>query len=853
MSRVTLPVEGMHCAGCAATVQKRLAAAPGVREASVNLATNKATVETEGPPQTGALVEAVRSAGYNVGTDSLTVPIEGLRFVPSVERLEQAVAAVPGVQSVRANPAAESLQVTMIPGMAGVEDIERAVTAAGFRTAAPIAADDPVERERLAQQREVRSLTWRTALALVVAIVAMVFSMPLMRAGAMHSTDLLARLLMPLDQAMARRWPELYAVAPQTLKYVLFGLTVPVVFWAGQGIYAAAWRSFRHRNAEMNTLIAVGTLAAFVYSAVATFVPGVFVQAGLPADVYYEAVSAIIALVLLGRLLEARAKRQTGNALRRLAQLGAKTARVVRDGADRDLPIAEVEVGDLVHVHPGERIPVDGTVMDGASAVNEAMLTGEPMPVEKTTGSTVYAGTLNTTGAFTFEATKVGRETALAQIIRLVEAAQGSRAPMQRLADKVAGVFVPVVIAIAIGAFVVWFDVGPAPEALYATIAFVTVLIIACPCALGLATPTAIMVGTGRGADAGVLVKGGTALEAAANVDVVVLDKTGTITEGRPAVVEVIMARRDTRGRQDDEEKKMRLTEDQIIQLAAAVERWSEHPLATAIVREAEIRGLQIPEATHFKAVEGRGAAAMVGPAHIIVGSAAYLIESFVDIGPFTDAVDKLAARARTPVLVAVDSHPVALLGLADPIKPSAVAAVRQMKKMGLRLIMVTGDIRKAAIAVGGEVGIDDVEPQLLPAAKVEVIKRLQAEGKRVAMVGDGINDAPALAAADVGIAIGTGTDVAIEAGDILLMRGDLRSLVAALELSRRTMNTIRQNLFWAFAYNVVGIPIAAGVLYPIAGILLSPIFASAAMALSSVTVVTNSLRLRRFSPSLSA
>jgi P-type Cu+ transporter len=852
MSQVTIPVQGMHCAGCAASVQKRLAAAPGVREASVNLATHKATVETDGPPHTHALVEAVRSAGYDVGTDSLTVPIEGLRFVPSVDRLEAAVAALPGVQSVQANPAAESLLVTLVPGMVAAEDIERAVRDAGYQVAAPIAEDDPVAREQAARRREVRSLTARTAFSLLVAVIGMVFSMPLMRADALHDSDLLTRLLMPLDHAMARRWPELYAIEPQTLKWILFGLTVPVVLWAGGGIYAAAWRSFRHRTAEMNTLIAVGTLAAFLYSAAATVVPEVFLGAGLPADVYYEAVAAIIALVLLGRLLEARAKRRTGDALRRLAELGVKNARVVRDGADHEVPIGEVEVGDLVHMRPGERVPVDGTVMDGSSAVNEAMLTGEPMPVEKQKGSSVYAGTLNTTGAFTFEATKVGRETSLAQIMRLVEDAQGSRAPMQRLADKVAGVFVPIVIVIAVASFVVWFNFGPAPEALYATIAFVTVLIIACPCALGLATPTAIMVGTGRGAEAGVLVKGGTALESAANVDVVVLDKTGTITEGRPAVVEVIVARRETRGRMDDEELKMRFTEDQIIQLAAAVERWSEHPLATAIVREADVRGLGIPDASHFKAIEGRGASAMIGSAHVIVGSPAYLIESFVDIGPFTDAVDKLAARARTPVLVAVDGKPVALMGLADPIKPSAVAAVRQMKKMGLELVMVTGDIRKAAIAVAGEVGIDEVEPQLLPAAKVEVVRRLQSEGRRVAMVGDGINDAPALAAADVGIAIGTGTDVAIEAADILLMRGDLRSLVAAFELSRRTMNTIRQNLFWAFAYNVVGIPIAAGVLYPFAGILLSPVFASAAMALSSVTVVTNSLRLRRFRPTLS-
>ena len=850
MSRVTLPIEGMHCAGCAASVEKRLVETPGVREASVNLATRRATVEVDGA-RPDALVAAVRAAGYDVATDSLTVAIEGLRFVPGVERLERSVRAVAGVQAVQANPAAESLQVTFIPGVTTAAAIEAAVRDAGLEVAVPVAAPDPLAREQEALRREVRSLAARTAVSLVVAVVTMVLSMPLMRTGAMHGHDLLGRLLMPLDLAMSRRWPELYAIPPGTLRWVMLALTLVVVVWAGRGIYAAAWRSARHRIAEMNTLVAVGTLSAFFYSIAATVAPGLFTRAGLPADVYYEAVAAIIALVLAGRLLEARAKGRTGNALRRLGALSAKTARVVRGGVDRDLLIEEVEVGDLIHVRPGERIAVDGVVMDGASAVNESMLTGEPVPAEKAQGSDVYAGTLNTTGAFTFEASRVGADTALAGIMKLVEDAQGSRAPVQRLADKVAGVFVPVVIAIAIAAFAVWFNVGPEPRALYASIAFVTVLIIACPCALGLATPTAIMVGTGRGAEDGVLVKGGAVLEVAAQVDVVVLDKTGTITEGRPAVVEVITSRREA-GRKPDDEGRIRLTEDQIIQLAAAVERWSEHPLAAAVVREAEVRGLEIPHADHFQAVPGRGASGMVGPAHVIVGSPAYLIESFVDIGPFTDNVDTLAARARTPIMVAVDGQPVALLGLADPIKSSAVASIRQLKKMGLSLVMVTGDIRKAAIAVAGEVGIDTVEPQLLPAGKVEIVKQLQAEGRRVAMVGDGINDAPALAAADIGIAIGTGTDVAIEAGDILLMRGDLKSLVTALELSRRTMNTIRQNLFWAFAYNVIGIPIAAGVLYPFAGILLSPVFASAAMALSSVTVVTNSLRLRRFRPALS-
>ncbi len=563
---------------------------------------------------------------------------------------------------------------------------------------------------------------------------------------------------------------------------------------------------------------------------------------------YYEAVSSIIALILLGRLLEARAKGRTSEAMRRLLGLAPHTARVLRGGGEAEVPVGEVAVGDIVLVRPGEKIPVDGVVRGGRTAVDESMLTGESMPVAKAPGDAVAGATLNTTGSITVEATRIGRDTALAQIVRLVEEAQGSRAPVQRLADRIAAVFVPVVISVAIAAFVIWFDVGPDPSLVFATVVFVSVLIIACPCAMGLATPTAIMVGTGRGAERGVLAKGGAALEAAAAVDVVILDKTGTVTEGRPAVTDLFTAP----GAQALVANLPPQAADvTVLQIAAAVENLSEHPLAAAVVRAANDRGLEIPPATRFLAREGRGASATVADHQVLVGSAAFLIEQGVDIGPFTDAIDTLAAAARTPVLVAVDGAPAGLLGLADPIKPSAVAAVRALKAMGLEVILVTGDIRKVAIAVAGEVGIDEVESGMLPAGKVAVIRRLQEAGKRVAMVGDGINDAPALAAADVGLAIGTGTDVALETADVALMNGDLRSAVTAFELARATMRTIRQNLFWAFAYNVVGIPIAAGLLYPLAGVLLSPVFASAAMAFSSVFVVSNSLRLRRFRPSL--
>jgi Cu+-exporting ATPase len=840
--RVTFPVVGMFCAACASRIQRSLAATPGVRDAAVNFATTKATVEADAA-SLADLMGAVREAGYDVGTDSLTAAVAGLRFASGVGRLEQAIRSVPGVLVATANQAAESVRVTYVPGFLDTRDLEDAIAAAGFALAAPVSEADPVERERRVREREVKELAAKLTMAAAVAVLAMVASMPLMSAGAMRQADLLARIVMPLDASLRAALPWLYALEPQTLKLVLFVVTLPVVGWAGRTFYLGAWRGFRHRSADMNTLIAVGTAAAMLYSTAATFVPGVFTSAGLPADVYYEAVSSIIALILLGRLLEARAKGRTSEAMRHLLGLAPRTARVFRDGVEVEVAAAEVAVGDLLLVRPGEKIPVDGVVRTGHTAVDESMLTGEPMPVEKAEGDAVVGATLNTTGAIMVEALRVGRDTALAQIARLVEDAQGSRAPVQRLADRIAGVFVPVVIAIAIAAFVVWFDVGPAPAPLYATVVFVTVLIISCPCAMGLATPTAVMVGTGCGAERGVLAKGGVALEAASRLDVIILDKTGTVTEGRPSVTDIVVAPGVGGGAG---------TQDAVLQAAAAVERLSEHPVAAAIVRAAEERGLVIAEASSFRAHEGRGATAQTEGHLVTVGSAAFLIEQGVDVGPFTDAIDTLAARARTPVLVAVDGAPVGLLGLADPIKPSAVAAVRSLRAMGLQVVMVTGDVRKVAIAVAGEVGIDDVESGMLPAGKVEVVRRLQAAGNRVAMVGDGINDAPALAAADVGLAIGTGTDVALEAADIALMSGDLRAAVTALELARATMRVIRQNLFWAFGYNVVGIPIAAGVLFPWAGVLLSPVLASAAMAFSSVAVVTNSLRLRRFSPSFS-
>ena len=843
--RVTFPVVGMTCAACVSRVQRGLGAVPGVRDAAVNLATNKATVElARGAVAPGALVRAIREAGYDVGVESVAIAVEGLRYAPDVAPLEAALAGVPGVLAAVANRATDAVRVTFVPGLVPVARLERAVADAGFAVAAPTVEADPLERERLLRAAEVRRLAVRAAVAGVVAVAAMIGSMPLMGGGGTGTADLLTRLLEPLHHSLAFAMPALFMLSAQTIRVGLFVITLPVVFWAGAHFYVAAWRGFRHRSADMNTLIGVGTGAAMVYSTVATFLPGIFTAAGLPVDVYFEAVSMIVALILVGRLLEARAKGRTSSAIGRLLGLRARTARVLREGAEVELPIDEVQVGDFVTVRPGEKVPVDGIVRSGRSAVDESMLTGESVPVAKAEGDEVAGATLNTTGALVFEATRVGRDTVLAQIVRLVEEAQGSRAPVQRLADRIAGVFVPVVVSVAILAFVLWFDFGPSPALVWATVSFVTVLIIACPCALGLATPTAIMVGTGRGAERGVLIKGGDVLEAASRLDAIVLDKTGTVTEGRPQVVDVLVPRGPaSAGRPDEPETAA------VLGAAASVERFSEHPLGGAIVRAAAERGIALEAVTDFEAFEGRGATALVGAHRVAVGSAAFLIQLGVDIGPFTDGVDTLAARARTPVLVAVDGQPLGLIGLADPIKPSSVGAVRALRRMGLEVLLVTGDVRKVAIAVAGETGIDLVESGVLPAGKVQIIRRLQAAGKRVAMVGDGINDAPALAAADVGIAIGTGTDVAVAAAGITLLSGDLRGVVTAVELARATMRTIRQNLFWALAYNVLGIPLAAGALYPFTGVLLSPVFASAAMAFSSVAVVSNSLRLRRFKP----
>lgn len=841
-SHVTIPITGMACASCAARIQKKLERAEGVREAAVNFATERASVAID-PAATnvGALVAIVRDTGYDTRTGEGLLQIEGLEWAASGERLERELRKAPGVLTATVNIASGQARIGYVPEATPMEEVSRAVQRAGYRLARPMAAEDAATREQKARAYEIGELRRKFWVSGLAGAAAMVLSLPLMAVEtAATEADLFQRLMRPLSSGLEFVLPWLYTINPQLLKWTLLVLTTPVVFWAGRQFYRGAWSGLLHRTADMNMLIAVGTGAAYLYSVLATVAPGIFTSIGLAADVYYEAVSVIIALILLGKLLESRAKGRTSAAIRTLIGLQPRTARVIRDGAEEDIPVEEVPVGAVVLVRPGERIPVDGRILGGRSAVDESMLTGEPLPVEKAAGDDVIGGTINGSGAFRFEAMKVGRDTVLAHIVRMVEEAQASKAPIQRIVDVFTGVFVPVVVSLAIASFVVWFDFGPEPAFLFALVSFVTVLIIACPCAMGLATPTALMVGTGSGAERGILIKNAESLETAHRIDTVVLDKTGTITEGRPHVVEIA-------GLSDHGD----VGEDELLRLAASLERASEHPLGAAIVESARERGLELVEPRGFASVGGRGAEAEVQRRRVLVGSRALMEERQIDLGGRAEMADRMAEQGRTPVYVAVDGEAAGLIAIADPIKPTSRAAIERMQSLGIEVVMLTGDSRRTAEAIGRSVGIGRVLAEVMPQDKAREVKRLQEERKVVAMVGDGINDAPALAQADVGVAIGTGTDVALEASDVTLVGGDLGGVVAAVDLSRRTMRVIKQNLFWAFFYNMLGIPVAAGVLYPVFGILLSPVIASAAMAASSVSVVANSLRLRRFRPAV--
>jgi len=829
--KINLPVEGMTCAACVGHVENALKGVPGVVDASVNLGTEKASVEFD-PAQVRFQVieEAVSGAGYKLGTQSASLNIGGMTCSACVSHIENALREVPGVAEANVNLGVERATVEFIPGIVELSDLQAAVEGAGYRVEGfNDSGDQERELERLSKMKEIRELRNR-----------------LMFAGA-------GAILLFLGTFDVFPWVS-NLMGRNYYPFLLWALATPVQFWAGSNFYTSGLGALKHGTSNMHTLIALGTTVAYAYSVTVVlldaFSPGVLADNGIEAKVYFDTAAIIVALILLGRFLEAGARGRTSEAIRRLIGLRPTSARVLRDGNEIDIPVDQVIIGDTVMVRPGEKIPVDGLVTDGYSAVDESMLTGESMPVEKVPGDKIFGATINSNGALYFEATQVGGETVLAQIIGLVEEAQGSKAPIQRLADQVASYFVPAVIIASLAAFAFWMLLGPAPVLTFSTLVLVSVLIIACPCALGLATPTAIIVGTGKGAELGVLIKQAEALEIAHKVDTVVLDKTGTLTTGKPVVTDLIVSDESGSSEQD------------LLFLAASAERGSEHPLGEAIVMEAQARGLTLEPVSAFEAIPGRGISAQVDGRSVRFGNLALMEDSGVLVNGLSEQASALAAQGKTPMFLASDGRAVGLIAVADTVKPEASEGLARLRRMGLEVVMLTGDNVQTAHAIAGQLGVERVEAEVLPQDKEAVIKRLQAEGRVVAMVGDGINDAPALVQADVGLAMGSGTDVAMESADITLVRSDVNGVATALDLSRQTIRTIKQNLFWAFFYNVMLIPVAAGVLYPVfqgvGGVpgglefffgeqgFLNPALAALAMAFSSVTVVTNSLRLRR-------
>lgn len=812
---ISLPIEGMTCASCVGRVEAALAKVPGVDSVSVNLATERADIRAAGPVDRMALIQAVEKVGYDVLDGTVELAVEGMTCASCVGRVEKALKAVPGVTTATVNLATERATVR---GVAAVADLMAAIEKVGYG-ASPVdtgaRADEEAAQKKDAERTELkRDLTLAAVLALPVFVLEMGSHM----IPGMHE------------------WVAA-TIGIQLSWYLQFVLTLLVLAIPGRRFYEKGFPALVRLGPDMNSLVAVGTAAAFGYSMVATFAPGL-----LPAgtvNVYYEAAAVIVALILLGRFLEARAKGRTSEAIKRLVGLQAKEAHVLRDGRVVDIPINDVVLGDIVEVRPGERVPVDGEVTEGRSFVDESMITGEPIPVEKAQGSTVVGGTVNQKGALTLRATAVGGKTMLAQIIRMVEQAQGSKLPIQAVVDRVTLWFVPAVMLAAMLTFLVWLVFGPSPALPFALVNAVAVLIIACPCAMGLATPTSIMVGTGRGAEMGVLFRKGEALQLLKDAKVVAVDKTGTLTEGRPVLTDLEIAEGFDRM--------------QVLAKVAAVESRSEHPIARAIVESAQEGVIALPTMTDFDSVTGLGVRGTVDGSRVEVGADRFMRELGLDVGGFARTAERLGNEGKSPLYAAIDGRLAAIIAVADPIKSSTPTAIAALHQLGLKVAMITGDNVRTAQAIAKQLGIDEVVAEVLPEGKVEAVRRLKASHGQVAYVGDGINDAPALAEADVGMAIGTGTDVAVESADVVLMSGNLQGVPNAIALSKATIGNIRQNLFWAFGYNTALIPVAAGVLYPAYGVLLSPIFAAGAMALSSVFVLGNALRLRRFQPPLAA
>lgn len=812
--KVQFDIRGMTCAACVRRVEEGLLGTPGVLAATVNFATEKAQVEYDKSIiDISALQNKVRDLGYEAfidatgsGEGKTIIAVGGMTCAACVRRVENALREVAGVKEVAVNLATSRATVIHASNWAGLTALAKALTEHGYEFLGELkdAFADPAEEARA---RELRELKLKVTCGAVLSVIIFFGSM--------------------------QHWfPFLNIIPPRIMLLAMFVLTAPAVFWVGSRFFIGAYKAARQKTSDMNTLVAVGAFSAYAYSAVATFSPQLFTGAGFMPHVYYDGAAIIVTLILVGRLLEAKAKGKTSQAIKRLIGLKPKTAHLLREGSEVEIAVEELRAGNILLVKPGEKVPVDGLVLSGQTSIDESMLTGESMPVTKEIGHKVFAATLNKTGSFTMQVTGVGAETVLAQIIRLVEEAQGSKAPIQRLADKVASIFVPVVFGIAFVTFLIWYFLPAESNFSRALINFVSVLVIACPCALGLATPTAIMVGTGLGAQSGILIKGGEALEKIHKLTVVVFDKTGTLTRGQPAVTDIFAAGG--------------FTDKQVLAVAAALEKTSEHPLAQAILQRAQTDSIAVTAVDKFLALSGMGARGELAGKLCLIGNRLLMEEQGVSLTQLADVSEKLIREGKTVVYIAEQRQAIGIIALADVPKASAGHAVDELKRRGLKVAMITGDNAGTARAIASQLGIEAVLAEVLPSGKASEIEKLRSSGEVVAMVGDGINDAPALAAADVGIAIGAGTDVAIEAGDITLIRDDLLGVPEAIRLSEATMRVIKQNLFWAFIYNVIGIPIAAGVLYPFFGILLNPEFAAAAMALSSVSVVSNSLRLRR-------